>query len=229
MEEKSLGILGGMGPMATAEIYAKIVALTKADCDNDHIRVYIDSNAKIPDRTAAILHGGENPVPYMIDSAKKLEQAGAGCIIIPCNTAHYFFDEVSSAVSVPFLHLIKEGARAVPQGSKPALLATSGTVKTGLYSKAMAEYGFEIIVPDEEHQKIAMRAIEDTKAGVTTDRAQFDKLLNHLKERGADSFVLGCTEFPLVFKWLGLDENIIDTTEALARAAIRFCGKEVRE
>ena len=88
--KKTIGILGGMGPLATADLFEKITLLTKAETDRDHIRVYIDSNTNIPDRTAAILNGGADPVPEMADALKHLEQCGADCVIMPCNTAHYF-------------------------------------------------------------------------------------------------------------------------------------------
>lgn len=227
--EKTIGILGGMGPMATADLFAKIVSLTQAQCDNDHIRIYIDSNSKIPDRTEAILYGGESPLPYMLDSAKKLEQMGADCLIMPCNTAHYFYDKLAGAVSIPFLHLIDSAAEAVPQGRRPGLLATSATVKTGLYAKALEKRGFELIVPDEEHQFLYMAAITDVKAGRVPDEGSFHLLLEHLKEKGADIFIMGCTEIPLAFEWLGITEPAIDATEELAKAAIGFCGKNVKK
>ncbi len=227
--EKALGILGGMGPMATADLFTKIVSLTKADCDNDHIRVYIDSNARIPDRTKAILYGGENPLPYMIESAKKLEQIGADVLIMPCNTAHYYFDELTRSVGVPFLHLIEEAAKLVPQGRRPGLLATTATAQTGLYARAVEKYGFELIVPDEEHQALCMDCIHDVKAGRVPDRAVFASIMQNLRDRGADIFIMGCTEIPLIFEWLALPDDAIDATEALARAAIRYCGKEVKE
>ena len=101
--KKTIGILGGMGPLATADLFRKIVTMTKAGCDNDHIRIYIDDNASIPDRTAAILSGGKDPTPIMADSLKKLEACGADCIIMPCNTAHYFLPRLQAMTEVPFL------------------------------------------------------------------------------------------------------------------------------
>ena len=132
---KTIGILGGMGPAATADLFTKIVSLTKADRDNEHIRIYVDNNTEIPDRTQAILFGGENPLPYMLESAKKLEEMGADCIVMPCNTAHYYYDQLTASVSVPFLNLIEEAAKALPEGSHPGLLATSATAKTGIYTE----------------------------------------------------------------------------------------------
>ena len=103
---KTIGILGGMGPLATADLFRKITCLTKASCDNDHIRVYIDSNARIPDRTAAILSGGTNPVPEMTSALRHLEACGADCIIMPCNTAHYFLPQLQAKTETPFLSML---------------------------------------------------------------------------------------------------------------------------
>ena len=108
--KKSIGILGGMGPLATADLFKKIVLLTKAGCDNDHIRIYIDDNAQIPDRTAAILEGGADPVPTMTDSVKKLSSIGADVLIMPCNTAHYFLPRLKEVSPIPFISMLEETA-----------------------------------------------------------------------------------------------------------------------
>lgn len=109
---KSIGILGGMGPMATADLFQKIVALTKADSDNDHIRIYIDNNPQIPDRTTAILKGGKDPVPQMLDALRHLEACGADCIVMPCNTAHYFLDRLQPETKIPFISILESTAKA---------------------------------------------------------------------------------------------------------------------
>lgn len=109
--KKTIGILGGMGPLATADLFEKITLLTKAETDRDHIRVYIDSNTNIPDRTAAILNGGADPVPEMAD-ALKLEQCGADCVIMPCNTAHYFLPRLQAMTKLPFLSILTAAAEA---------------------------------------------------------------------------------------------------------------------
>ena len=129
--KKTIGILGGMGPMATADLFRKIVACTDAAGDNDHIRVYIDSNASIPDRTAAILSGGEDPVPAMADALRHLELCGADCLVMPCNTAHYFLPRLAPLTKLPFLSMIEAAARACRErfpGKAAAILATTGTL-----------------------------------------------------------------------------------------------------
>ena len=129
-----------MGPLATADLFQKIVRMTDAACDNDHIRIYIDNNAQIPDRTAAILSGGPDPVPAMLDSVNKLSSIGADVLIMPCNTAHYFLPRLRESSTVPFISMLEETALACKQahGAAPVgLLGTSGTIRSGIYKKAL--------------------------------------------------------------------------------------------
>jgi len=139
--EKTIGILGGMGPLATADLFRKITLLTDAARDNDHIRVYIDSNARIPDRTAAILSGGKDPVPEMASALRSLEACGASCVIMPCNTAHYFLPRLQAMTKLPFISMLEATAKtcaAQYPGRTAAVLATKGTLATGLYEQALA-------------------------------------------------------------------------------------------
>ena len=148
--KKTIGILGGMGPMATADLFRKITALTGAGRDNDHIRIYIDSNASIPDRTAAILEGGEDPVPAMADALRHLELCGADCVIMPCNTAHYFLPRLEPLTKLPFLSMIQAAANACRDrfpGRTVGILATTGTLSAGLYQEALAGRGVPFLVP----------------------------------------------------------------------------------
>lgn len=228
--KKSIGILGGMGPMATADLFQKIVSQTAANRDGDHIRIYIDSNASIPDRTAAILQGGPDPVPAMTDSLRKLEACGADCVIMPCNTAHYFLPRLEPLTDLPFLSMIEAAARACrtrfPE-AKAAILATSGTLAAGLYQDALAAQGVPFLVPDEAEREKLMEVIyQGVKAGAPPEayRAAFLSAIENLTRRGAGCFLLACTELPLAFRSLGLSLPHIDPTEELAKTAIRFCG-----
>jgi len=232
--KKTIGILGGMGPMATADLFEKIVSLTEADNDNAHIRVYIDSNAQIPDRTAAILDGGEDPVPAMADSLRKLEACGADCVIMPCNTAHYFLPRLEERTELPFVNMIEAAAgacRARFPGKTAAILATTGTLSAGLYQKALAAQGVDFLVPDGREQDALMEVIyQGVKAGAPPERYReaFASVVESLIRRGADYFLLACTELPLAYQALGLTPPRIDPTEELAKAAIRFCGYQVK-
>ena len=202
-EKKTIGILGGMGPLATADLFQKIVLLTKADTDRDHIRVYIDSNANIPDRTAAILSGGEDPVPEMSSALRHLEACGADCIIMPCNTAHYFLPRLQAMTEIPFLSILTAAAEACKAqfpGKTVGILATRGTLAADLYQKALAQAGVPYLIPDAPAQDALMRVIYDgVKAGKGPDsyRADFLTVLEQMSAGGAEVFLLGCTELPL--------------------------------
>ena len=232
--KKSIGILGGMGPLATADLFRKIVLLTDAARDNDHIRVYIDDNASIPDRTAAILTGGADPLPAMEDSLRKLERCGADCIIMPCNTAHYFLPRLQALTDVPFLSMLEAAAKAAGRrfpGGTAGVLATRGTLASGLYNEALARENVPCILPDEHQRDVLMTAIYDCVKGgkpLETVRQPMEALLTDLSARGADYFILGCTELPIVAQELALPGDFIDPTSELAKAAILFCGYELK-
>ena len=163
-----IGILGGMGPLATCDLFRKIIDVEEASSDQDHVRVLIDNNTTIPDRTAAILGQGPDPVPQMKASARMLEEMGAGLLIMPCNTAHHYYPSLVSSVSIPFLNMPEETALAAKkQGIKKAcLLATDGTIEAGVYESAFSALGIDLILPDDAGQKAVMSLIYDgIKAG----------------------------------------------------------------
>ncbi len=233
--KKTIGILGGMGPLATADLLIKIVTMTKADCDNEHIRVFVDDNSAIPDRTAAILHGGVDPVPEMLSALRNLEHCGADCLLMPCNTAHYFLPRLQSMTEIPFLNVLTVTAKRCSElypGKTPAILATTGALATGLYQDALRAVGLPFLVPDEQEQAGLMHLIYDlVKASLPLqpEAALWRSILEGLRSRGADYFILGCTELPIVASTLEEPGPFIDPTAELARAAILFCGYEVKE
>ena len=232
--KKTIGILGGMGPLATADLFRKITLLTPASCDHDHLRVYIDSNSAIPDRTAAILSGGADPVPEMTSALRHLEACGADCIIMPCNTAHYFLPRLQEQTRVPFISMLAETAKACAlrfPGKTACVLATRGTLASGLYERALEAEGVSCILPDEAQRDVLMYAIYDCVKGgkpLETVRQPMEALLADLSARGADYFILGCTELPIVAQELALPGDFIDPTSELAKAAILFCGYELK-
>ena len=233
--KKTLGILGGMGPLATADLYRKIVLLTRADSDNEHIRVYIDGNARIPDRTAAILSGGADPMPEMRSSLRHLELCGADCIIMPCNTAHYYLPRLQAETEIPFISMLTETAKTCARahpGETACILATRGTLASGLYENALSKEGVSFFLPGEGQRDVLMYAIYDcVKGGRPLDAARepMKGLLRDLRAKGADYFVLGCTELPIAVRELALEGPFVDSTVELAKAAIRCCGYEVNE
>ena len=231
--KKVIGILGGMGPLATADLFQKITLHTAASCDQDHPRVCIDSNTNISDRTAALLHGGADPVPEMVKSAQRLESIGADLLIMPCNTAHNFYDAVASSVSIPVLHMIAITRDALKsRGVKCAgLLATDGTVQTGIYQRTFEGSGVELLTPDNAEDQAAVMDIiyNGVKAGdLTHDATAFRSACEHLLARGAEVLILGCTELPPAFDIYHLDYPNVDPTLELALAAVRAAGCQTK-
>ncbi len=226
MSEKIIGILGGMGPEATADLYMRIIRATPAKRDQDHPRVIIYSNSKVPDRTAAIVGTGPSPLPELIRAGKRLEEAGADFIIIPCNTAHYFIEPLQKELRVPILNMIKLSAgrarNLYPKIRKAGLLATDGTVKSGLYSAAYEEAGVEILHPTPEKQADVMKAIyQCIKAGNHIDGGFLLRgVSNDLIAGGAEMIICGCTEVSLVLKAEDLPVPVLDPLQVLAEAAV---------
>ncbi len=231
---KTIGIIGGMGPLATYDLAEKILDNTVASCDQDNIPVIIDCNTRIADRTAAILHGGADPRPEMKKSAKRLEEAGADVLVMACNTAHYFYDSVCEDISVPVLHMPRLTAQLLlSKGVKKAgVLATDGTCQSGVYGDALEKEGIEPIYPSQEKQKIIMSLIYDyVKAGrMDFSDLDIDAVISEMKEKGAEILILGCTELPVAFGIIG-DKGLpaVDPTDVLARAAVSFAGAPLKD
>ncbi|HVH30548.1 MAG TPA: amino acid racemase [bacterium] len=228
MTQKTIGVLGGMGPWATLDFFEKILRLTPAKTDQEHLRVIIDNNPKIPDRSPAIMGNGEDPTPALIAGARTLQQAGADVIVIPCNTAHYFYERVQNAVSIPVLHIMEEVASTareeVPNARVLGILATAAAVSSGLYARACARKGIEVINPDPAGQQVVNRAIYAVKAGQMGPEitAGLKKIADGLVGQGAQALVLGCTELPFVLKPQDVRVPLLDSNQILARAAVRF-------
>lgn len=228
--KKTLGIIGGIGPAATCDLMEKIIALTKADCDQAHIHMLTDVNTNIPDRTAAILHGGADPMPELVKSGKRLTAAGAEFLIMPCNTAHYFYDRLCAEMTVPVLHMLRLTARVLHDAGikKAGVLATDGTIQSGIYTDALQALGIEPVYPQAEDQAQIMRLIYD---GVKARRIPLSDIpvgdiLSRLRARGAEKFLPACTELPIAFSQLGLEKDCLDPTRVLAFSAVRFAGAE---
>lgn len=224
---KTIGIIGGMGPLATVDIFGKIVRMTCAESDQEHIHIIIDNQPAIPDRTEAILGGGESSLPMMINSAKTLENAGADLLIIPCNTAHYFYEGVCKAVNIPVLSIVEETAAYLKQHriDKIGLLATDGTLKTDVYSKTMDEFGIDIVLPDDGECKTVTHVIYDgIKAGKPVDIQKFCDVGKRMLSNGAQTLVLACTELPPAFVAYHIELPYVDPTLILAVAAIKAAG-----
>ncbi len=234
MGERVIGVLGGMGPEATIAFYARVVSQTPAARDQDHLRVVIDSNPKIPDRTAAVLGQGESPVAAMAASIDVLQRAGADFVVIPCVSAHAFIDDLTARIRLPLLSILDAVAEHIQAQAgirRVGLLATAGTVRAGLFQRRLADAGVDVVLPGEDDQARVMAAIYSVKASPSS--AQREQATLSLREvaarliaRGAQGIVLGCTEIPLVFGAGDAPVPVFDSLMVLARASIRAAGLE---
>jgi len=223
-----------MGPEATVDFFREIVNLTPAHIDQDHVPVLIYSNPRMPDRASAILYGAEDPLPYLREAARVLERGGAGLITIPCNTAHYYLDELRAAVRIPVLNMIEEACGALrseyPAARTAGLLATTGTVRMRLYEDLLEKAGVSVITPPDEEQDQVQLAIDRIKAGAPRDEVHpiLKAACCNFMSRGADLVILGCTEIPLVLDSTDPACPILNPTRILAQAAIDWAlGKRV--
>jgi aspartate racemase len=237
---RRVGILGGMGPAATVDLMAKVLAATPARRDEDHVPLIVWNVPQVPSRPAALRGDGPSPLPAMLEGARFLQGAGATALAIACNTAHHWADALQRAVSIPVLH-IADAAVAELMARKPppaaaGLLGTRETLRSGIYQGRMAAHGIPAVEPDEAMQAAIERAIADVKAG-EMDRAcaAFIPVADALVERGAQALVLACTELPLLPCPAGLRPRLLDPTLALARAIVTHsrgepcegCGPDV--
>ncbi len=231
MAEKIIGILGGMGPAATIDLFTKIVKGTKVKKDQDHLRIMVDNNPKIPDRTLAIQRKGPTPLTQLVRSAKILENAGADFIVIPCVTAHYYYDSLQKRTKIPILHIVDETVKSIKKKlkgmGKIGLIATQGTIHTGLFQKAFANNVIELVLPTPEVQrKWVMEAIYGKKGIKVIGPSEHSKRLirkasESLIKQGAKAIIAGCTEIPLVLKAGDLSIPVIDPISILASTAVR--------
>ena len=224
-----LGVLGGLGPMSTVYFCELLNLHTKASCDGDHIDMLISSRASTPDRTDFILGRSQNdPLPVMLGEAARLEAAGVDLIVIPCNTAHYFYDGLARECHVPVLNIIRETVLHLKACGVTdfGLLATEGTVKSGAYERVCREVGIRCLTPTEEEQAVISHIIYDcVKQNKPVDMAAFRELAYTLRARGCQRLVLGCTELSLLKKQ-GLDEPLfLDSLDVLAYRTISAFGK----
>ena len=222
-----LGIFGGMGPDATAELYRNIIRITPAKKDQDHIPMLIYSLPQVPERSAAIRTGDRTIIPYLTEGVTRLEKAGASCIAVPCNTVHFYYDEMQKAVQVPVINMIRETAAETrarqPETSRVGLLATTGTLESKLYEIELKQLGITTVVPDDSVEiDLVMEAVFLIKSGAATGRSRdlLSRAARHLVDKGAEAIILGCTEIPLGFDPGWRDVPVIDAGSVLAQKAV---------
>ena len=232
--EKMIGVLGGMGPMASQLFYKMITEMTEASCDQEHLKMMIFSDTSMPDRTKAILSGDIEPVrEKLLEDAKLLQQCGCKAIGITCNTAHYFADLIQDQLEVPIIHMIKETVNTIAEsmpGAKVALLATDGTVRTRIYQGRMEKAGLEpYILPDEMQKQVMYQIYDRIKSGKPWDAENWAALEAHIKEAGCSCAIMGCTELSVIKMDNRLDDYYVDPMAVLAERLILFAGKQIKQ
>lgn len=224
--EKTVGVIGGMGPEATVDFMRRIVEATPARDDIDHIRVLVDNNPKIPSRIAALIEGtGEDPTPVLVAMAQGLERQGADFLTVPCNTAHYYLPVIARGVNIPVLDMIALAiARLGALSPKPktiGMLASPAVRKVGLYAERLGKAGFEALFPDEQGEAAVFATIRAVKAKSVNAqvRAAYDLAIAGLRDRGADAFLIACTELSLLPPPEG--RPVVDALDALVDETVR--------
>lgn len=225
-DPRRLGVLGGMGPLATADFYAKLTRLTLAQSDQEHLSTVIASLPQIPDRTAAILGSGRSPLSAMREALRVLERAQVERVAIPCNTAHFWFDALQGSTHLPLLHIVDAVAAALASrglgpGRSVGLLATDGTLKAEIYQRRLDRLGYICVIPTPRRQQSVMAAIRTVKAGEpAAAAAPLETAAADLREAGCAAVVLACTELPLALP-PDRSDVLLDATEALALACLQ--------
>lgn len=229
---KVLGVIGGLGPIATAHFMELTIRMCDAKCDQDNLDMLIYNIPSIPDRTAYILDNSkENPLPRMIEIGKKLVGQGVAHIAIPCVTAHYFCDELNKNIPVPIINGVRETVSYLLENGidKVGIMATDGTIASGLFARQLEASGITPVVPSAEGQKAVMHLIyNNIKAGTAPDMQKFSAVKEELFSLGAKAIILGCTELSLIKRDYPVGAGFIDVMEVLARQALIKCGKAVK-
>ncbi len=223
---KTVGIIGGMGPEATLDLFYKIIKNTPAKKDQEHIHLIIDNYPQIPDRTQFILGKGENPLPYLLRSANLLENAGVDAICMPCNTAHFFVDDIRKNINVPFISIVESVLKDIKKNQRDAkrigLLATEGTIAGNVYHRVFEKEGYTIIVPKVSVQKKLMDVIYSVKAGRVKEKVNLlQECIDNLSNE-VDILIAACTEIPILIPYIKSSIPIIDATLSLAKSVVEF-------
>jgi aspartate racemase len=227
-----IGVLGGMGPLATIDFMHKVLNATPASVDQDHVPVIVSSIPQVPDRTAAFRGEGVSPLAAMVASGQRLARAGVGLVVIPCNTAHLWFEKIQTALGLPMLHLVdaalEDAVDSVGAGGTIGLLCTDATLASGLYMNRARQGGADVHVQwalptASEMMDLVMPGIDAVKAGdLSRGRELLEAAALALVKRGAQALVLGCTEIPLVLARSNVSVPVIDATASLARRAVAW-------
>lgn len=231
-QAKLVGVLGGMGPDATVDFMAKVIAATPAGKDQDHIRMLVDHDPTVPNRQEAILADGEDPGPALAAMATRLAAAGADFLVIPCNTAYVFQDSIIAATDIPLVSIIDvtitEIARRSPGAKAVGVLATDGCLQAGVYQDALEAAGVKPLLPNEDELRLLMDLIHRIKGGGQSGELgqAMQRLAAALQSRGAEAVIAGCTEIPLVLDDDMLPVPLLSSTDVLAEHTVALARGE---
>jgi len=230
---KELGVIGGLGPLATACFIEMVVKMTDARTDSEHIPMIIYNKPDIPDRTKYILgKSRENPFSEMAEIGKKLVCQGADYIAIPCVTAYFFYQQLSREINVPIIDMIGETARYLKDNGirRVGIMATDGTVKGGFLKKGLEEYGMEVVQPSPEGQQMLMEIIYNgIKASMPFAMEDFNTVKNELFKANAEVIILGCTELSVIHRDYDIGPGFLDAMEVLAQKSVLLCGGRLKK
>lgn len=231
-ETKTVGVIGGLGPMATLDFFERILRRTRAVREQDHLRLIIDNNTKIPDRNAFKRGEGPSPGPALAAAALALEKAGAEFIVMACNTTHAWEPEIRAAISVPFISIIEETTKAVAEldPERAGVLAVDACLSSNLYQDALAKRGVKTVLLNADSQRSFMELVYRIKSGDTgeTVRRSMTTLARKLEAQGAEVIIAGCTEVPLVLTADDIEGELVSSTDVLVERTIVFAGAELK-
>ncbi|MBW2615700.1 MAG: amino acid racemase [Deltaproteobacteria bacterium] len=229
MTDKVVGVIGGMGPEATVDLMGRVIKATPAEDDIDHIRMVVDNNPQVPSRIKAIIEGtGESPAPCMAQMARNLAASGADFLVIPCNTAHYYYDEVCSAVDIPVMNMIDVTVETVLNENASirtvGLLASKAVLLTGLYTKPFKGKGIDVIYPSPELQDLLMASVRKIKTGKYDigDREVLQSAAEELVRKRSEALIVACTELSIICDGLDAGVKVYDASQVLAESIVRM-------
>lgn len=223
-KNKTVGIIGGMGPEATVELMRRVIELTPANDDCDHIHMLVDNNPKVPSRIKALIDGdGESPVPTLIKMAQGLEKSGADFLVMPCHTAHHYYSEIADLVSIPFISLIELAVENIqsqfPNLKKIGLLASTAVINIKLYDNAFREFGIQTVYPRPDEQEALMKLIKAVKSK-TIDKNQIRSFKDLASSLEVDCKLIACTELSVVGNIIDDPSETIDALDLLAKEIV---------
>lgn len=225
---KTVGVMGGMGPDATVDFMSRVIALTDAACDQDHVHMIVDQDPTIPNRQLAIASANDDVTPRLGIMARRLEAAGADFLVLVCNTAHVFLDEVRSTTTIPFVDIIEESVaeieRLCPEARSVGIMATDACLTSGIYQRVLENCGRRAVITNESQTRQLMDLINAVKAGDqdAAVRQGMRTIASALVEEGAAVLIAGCTEIPLVFGAADSPVPVIESTNVLARRTVEI-------